>query len=86
MTYNEISERAKSTFINELRHSFMHTSNPLQRISRTAIARLTLIKIYTLFNDAIQSVFPCVEVALRIFVMPNGDKLNWRVLQLTAEA
>ena len=67
--------------------SFMHTSNPLQRILRTAIARLTLINMCTTsFNDAIQSVFPCVEVALRIFVMPNGDKLNWRVLQLIAEA
>ena len=61
MTYDEINEQAissRSTFMNELHYSFMHTSNPPQRISRTAIARITLIKIcMTSFNNAIQRVF-----------------------------
>jgi hypothetical protein len=64
----------------------MYTSNPLQRISRTAIARFMQDLHDIKFKDAIQ-VYMCRRHALRILVcLYIYDKLYWPALLLTAEA
>ena len=77
-THDEISEQVKKLvnkyskdindqFKNKPGASFMHTSNPLQRISRTAIARFVQDLHDVKFKDAIQ-VYMCRRHALRILV------------------
>ena len=62
----------------------MYTSNPLQRISRTAIARLMQDLHDVKFKDAIQ-VYMC-RICSQNICMPNGDKFYWPALLLTAKA
>ena len=59
----------------------MYTSNPLQPISRTAIARLMQDLHDIKFKDAIQ-VYMCRSCSHNI-CMPNGDKLYWPALLLS---
>ena len=64
--------------------SFIYTSNPLQPISRTAIARL-MQDLHDIKFKYVVQVYMCQSRSQNI-CMPNGDKLYWPALLLTAEA